>query len=246
MGKINRTNLKILGSLFVIVLLFASIIVTVRYLPQQRSTKPRAATQTVSFSGVSTDGHLYKNDTFYPPTSCTSMPGIDWVGQFAYLSGGNTRYEIERSYVGFAPSAIPDTATINSASLKLKVYTDRTDTDFTLLVLRGNWGGSLSCSDWGVGTIQDGSRGTNSLPSVGSYFDVPVSASGINKTGTTYYELKSNREGTAPCCVDGNPYADELVRFYAGSNSVLDVTYTTPDPPPTADIKANSSDGPVT
>ncbi len=214
-------------SLFLTGFLFGAIVLTQFATQNIRDNRSQAANGSITVTAAS-EGFLQ------------NFLGSCSVGSAATLPTGQQESTAWRSYVSFN-TTLPAGATVTSASLILTENTDSTQTDFTYRIRSADWGTSLDCGDWGgdphSGSIA-GLFSTVSLPSNSQEFTIQISASTINKTGSTRYVLLSDREETNPGFLPpGSP--EEYNQVNRGSRLV--VNYTVPDPsPPTLNFWADS------
>ena len=148
-------------------------------------------------------------------------------------------YQVDRGFVFFDTSPIPDGATITSVSLGLYGQADSSATDFDITITNGQ---PTSPSDPLVGTDfnknnYSGSGGTFNTAgfTTSGYNTITLNSTGqgwINKTGTTKLCLRSSRDisSTTPT---GNEYVSVYASEQTGTSQdpQLTVTYTTPPPP---------------
>jgi len=151
------------------------------------------------YSEASIDGGITRQGQTYPPTSGSAVTTYttEEVGQM----GSTGYYYINRIYVSFDTSLIPDGATVTSANLYMKTTsTDGSVTDFYVKVYGGTqpiYGSSLETGDWGCGTSYQSQWYTSNWQA-NTWISWSISTSQVNKQGRTQFELKSSREGTAP------------------------------------------------
>jgi len=188
---------------------------------------------------------LYSKST-YPPDTSGSCSGTwhRYVGQ----NYASSAYYADREYTVFNTSGIPDNATITGVSLQMKLYTNGTNTDFTIRARYYDWtSGGLGCDDWRSNPGSDtllGTFNTSSLPPEGSDFTMSLNNdsiySWVSKTGGTPFYLTSDREEN-----NAAPSGWEWVLHDEPTSPVLVIDYTIP-PLPTVDIKANGFGGTAT
>jgi len=130
-------------------------------------------------------------------------------------------YQESRMYVSFDTSSIPDTVTIVSACLRVKVASDSSSKDFYIRAYGGTqpiYGSVLDMYDWNAGTALQSSISTSAI-SVGQYKEWAIQPSQIKRGGITQFRL-----GAWPL------YDNSYVGFYtaergAADSPVLVVTY---------------------
>jgi hypothetical protein len=170
------------------------------------------------------DGSLMKHgDTYEEATSAypSGLPSEIWAGQ-EY----DVVYSIYRGYVSFNTSSLQDNVEVINATLRLKTIEDLSATDFVIKVMGGSQplydGYGLDHYDWGCGTDEVASWSSTNYPGDNTYINITIPPDQINKMGRTQFELKSEREGTAPS-------GPEYVRFYASyiseSEPVLEISW---------------------
>lgn len=186
---------------------------------------------TTTFYGSTGDGYSLYNEAAYPPT----VPGVGSNVAVNLLVGqhksGPTYYNQE-SGISFDTSSLSG-ATISSAVLSLYGKTDNSTTNFTVEARVYDFGASWTDVDYRTPAELGSCTLVASLSTVGfsvagynDFTDVALPAN-INKTGTTYLVLASDRfrGGTTPT---GAEYVD----FYSYDQGdpyrpKLTVTYTT-------------------
>jgi hypothetical protein len=141
---------------------------------------------------------------------------------------GPTDFRIYRGYLSFDTSAIPAGNVIESAVLNYYIATDASNEDFNINLYYGTqptWGGTLSYTDWGSGTIGPTLvRGTSGA-SINTKYTVNLPTASINAGGITEYELRSSREGTEPTGVE---FVDIATADNATYKPYLTVTHSLP------------------
>jgi len=192
-----------------------------------------------SFYGDSSDGYLKYIDATYNTAWAASTAEIyadtqstSWIGQRYY----NSAYDVPRHFAYFDTSALPDDATITSATLKLYGWADWSYTDFDITVQNGQPTyphDPLVVGDFDKSYYSsDGGTLNTSSFQVESYNSITLNATGmgwISLTGMTKLCLRSSREiaGTTPTGVE---MVIVYTADYAGTSKdpILEVTYTTP------------------
>ena len=192
---------------------------------------------TATYYSEAADGHIRGLSTSYATARSTSTDTdiastANTVGQT--LAGG-TNYIIFRGFLSFDTSAIPDDATIDSATLGVCADADNSTTDFNVQVYRYAWVETLDGNReanydgayGGSATLEGTLRNTADGWSSGTFYTLAVDTAGINKTGDTKYALVSSRD-----VGNNTPTGSESVNWrsgdYAGTTSdpYLEVTYT--------------------
>jgi hypothetical protein len=175
------------------------------------------------------------------PGTFTLSGANAWVANTVAVQG--YAYRIDRGYVYFDTSAIPDSATIASATLYLYGQADNSTTDFNLNIQSGMPTyphDPLVAADFnttyysGIGCDPYNTSGFT----IAGYNAITLSATGltwISKTGTTKLCLRSDEDVSA-----SPPSGDEYVTVYAAEQAgtandpYLVVNYTTATATPAA------------
>lgn len=173
--------------------------------------------ETQTFNSEATlDGSIIEGDPFYPPEykMVWSSGSEIWVGQDKDTYG----YWIFRGYLSFDTSSIRDYAVIINATLRMKTKEDHSVVDFATRVMGGSqpiYGSSLETTDWGCGTVEAASWPSSQYLGNNLYVNISIPKEHVNTKGRTQFELKSDREGTAPCGVE----LDEYIIFHSAESS---------------------------
>ena len=184
------------------------------------------------------DGYVYGNDSTYATAQSTSTAFdntdvVLLVGQFML----SVFYLINRSFLKFVTSSIPDTATVTQVNLKLACTDDFSDTNFIVEIVEQNW---VSQDPLAAGTREaayDGClsptahvdwRSTNGMAANTLYTSGNLTTTYVSKTGNTYYSLRSDRDKAATA-----PEGDEYIGLTsqegtAAYRPILTVVYTVP------------------
>jgi len=155
-----------------------------------------------TFYGEAEDGFIYGLGAAYATARNTASAAKTTEGSAAIgqvLVGGV--YGVYRSYLSFDTSEIPSGASIVSASLFVAASLNAAACSFTVEAYRFNWDESLGGSD--IETNYDGAYGaTASLEGTlrdtndgwvsGTYYSIPITASGINSGCDTKFALVSS------------------------------------------------------
>ena len=165
-------------------------------------------TDFVSSSG---DGYIYGKETNNYTTARSTSTGFDIsadnhrLGQWKEdlgLSGYD--YWTRRMFLKFDTSSIPDMAIITRVKLRLTAQADSSTTDFDIQIVKQDWSsqdpiasGTREAAYDGclAGTADDNIwRNTSGMSLNTPYESGELDISRINKTGNTYYSLRSSRD----------------------------------------------------
>ena len=162
-----------------------------------------------TYNATSSSAYSYKNNAVYN-TAWTSATDTGRTANSTIIVGqaGGGSYTVYRGALYFDTSAIPDGATITSATLKIACNADASDTDFNITITNGQPTyphDPFVTGDYAKANYADTSGGslTTSGITLDAYKDIAVNATGltwINLTGTTKLLLRSSRDisGTSP------------------------------------------------
>ena len=210
---------KTIICLMIMCSIFASLFPNIAFAETRTSTY---------YSEAARDGYIAKWGRPYPPSQHTDVSTAYNILIGQWREKDTTQpgyiYGIERGYISFDTSSIPNTAIITSVRLKLKTKSDYSVRDFTMEVRGGQqpiYGSSLDAADWGRGTTIVATWTTANYPGNDRYIDLSIPSGQVNVAGRTQFELKSNLEGTSPT-------VDEEVVFYSGDSTgkpYLEVTW---------------------
>jgi len=195
------------------------------------------------FTGLIADGFIEGNNATYTTARDTSTNSGYTNWSYFIVGQSKTYYEtyyVYRSYLVFDTSSIGANI-VGQVNLKMTVRNDySTAADFDVQIVKYNW------SEWESNqtnttyreTAYDGVLvsdaddaiwlNTNGISNDTTYISGNLSTAWINKTGKTYYALRSSRDLAGEV-----PSGDELLRIYSrevttGSyRPVLSVTYAT-------------------
>lgn len=153
----------------------------------------------------------YGSNAAYATARSTSsnVSGGAFIGQ-TYLAG----YAVYRSFIRFDTSGLPDNAVITGAQLQLSVNTDTSVTDFDIEIVKMDWQSPINSYrevnyDGALaGTVDAVWRNTAGIATNTPYLSPPLDISRINRTGWTYYALRSNRDGLGI-----TPTGDESIKL---------------------------------
>ena len=153
---------------------------------------------------TTSDGYIQYDNASYAITrnnaTGTVWDASDSIGVGQGQSGGT--YFIQRAYLFFDTSAIPDGATITGATIYLYGQADNSTNDFDITLLNGMPTyphDPLATGDYAQATygLTAGGTLTTAGWGVGSYNELDLDATGlgwINKTGTSKFMLRSSRD----------------------------------------------------
>jgi len=149
------------------------------------------------------------------------------------------QYTVYRDFLCFDTSTVPSGANITSAILKIYPTVDSSVTDFNVTIQNGqpiHPSIPVVTSDYyqGYYSGDGGSRNTGDGMSVGSYWNIPLSADGlswVNSTSVTKFALRSSRDiaeitpsGNEMITIDSSTYAPILYLTYTYSPAYTYVT----------------------
>ncbi|MBW2991576.1 hypothetical protein KY348_07815 [Candidatus Woesearchaeota archaeon] len=169
---------------------------------------------TETFYGLTSDGQIRSQDDDYSNAltgtgSYFSAIGegtdyhVHYLGQL-YQSDPQRpympRYVIDKFYIAFDTSSIPDHALITEATLSVVGQNDASETDFYIEIYEGTWSPTLTTDDWYAYTDFLGNLVHTSNYLIDEYMSLSVPADSVNIFGKTDYVLRSSREadGIAP------------------------------------------------
>jgi hypothetical protein len=177
----------------------------------------------IGYSGGNSSNYISLSDTTPSATSwgIESYYLSSWSDQSAYdVTFQNityNTYQVDRGYVYFDTSSIPDSVEIASATLYLYGQADNSTTDFNISINSGMPTyptDPLAATDFNKTYYTDGGGSlTTSGFSIAGYNAITLNSTGlgwINKTGTTKFCIRSSRDVAAT-----TPTGDEYVTVYA-------------------------------
>lgn len=193
------------------------------------------------FTGSTADGHISGVNAAWATARATatahSVTGADFSLGWYYAGSGS--YYYYRGFLVFDTSDIGADATITQANLSMVCVANAAITKFDIQIVKYNW------SEWEAAqsnttyreTAYDGClsadadnsiwRNTTGLPANTQYTSGNLSTDWINKTGKTYYGLRSSLDldGTEPT---GNAYIKLASQTHGteGYRPVLTVLYS--------------------
>lgn len=121
------------------------------------------------------------------------------VGQ-AKVSGN---YYVVRGFLRFDTSGIPSYAKVCRANLRLAIKTDSSNTDFDVQILEHDWSAYYPITSGNRDNVFDEClsitdyflwKNTNGLSVDTTYIGETMNAGYVNKTGYTYYSIRSSRD----------------------------------------------------
>jgi len=186
-----------------------------------------------SFVHIGAAGRVYEGASEDPGTFTISS-AQPWAANTIAISPG---YTVDRSFVYFDTSSIPDTADIVSASVFLYGATDSSTTDFDIVLTNGMSTyphDPLAAGDFDITHYSGTGNDTFSTAgfSTAGYNELTLTSTGlgwINVTGTTKLAICSSRDIAAT-----TPTGDEYVTVYTSDQAGTDkdpyisVTYWSP------------------
>lgn len=149
------------------------------------------------------DSHILSNDTNY--TLAANGTGSvldvkDFTGTlfFGQQYDGVSDYYCMEAFLKFDTSSISTNADILDVNLHMYMSTNSSQTDFVVTAFNQSWSSPLLTSDWLTPATMSGMSSIGTLPTSGlgasgTYIDVPIDSSAINRSGDTDIMLVSNR-----------------------------------------------------
>jgi len=221
---------------------------------QETTTVTGTTTTTTSLYALSGDGSMYKNgSTWDIAHDATIAGGASATGTVATVRSGITSaggYSLNRAFLAFDTSSIPDDATITDATINVYVSDKENgddDGDDWITIVEGLQADSstLTTADWddAGNSIDNPEEGIDSADrvdttstSTGGYISMPLNSTGlswISLTDDTQFALREGHDAL------DDPYAGSTAtsnKFlfrtseYAGTTSdpYLSITYTQP------------------
>lgn len=161
---------------------------------------------TLTFSSSNQDGMISRDDdATYAASRNTSTGSVYAAGSANAVVGQlylDSLYYLDRGFLFFDTSAIPDTATIDSAVLSIYVSANYSTTDFNVTIQKGVTAtyphNPLQTSDYYT-ELYTGAGGTRSTSDITAldYFNITLSATGegwISLNGETKLVLRSSND----------------------------------------------------
>ena len=212
---------------------------------------------TVTFYPSAGDGSIYKTSVSWDSAhDATSGTNSSHTASTAYVRSGKSSVgadQIERAFLPFDTSSLPDTATITDAKLKIYVESklnNDNDGDDWVSVVQGSQPSttSLSTADFDLaGSINTPTEGIATTErkditgiTTGQYLIFTLNSTGqgwVSKTGATKLALREGHDVIDSAFTGSNSQFNEL-KFrgseYSGTSSdpILEVTYTGAGGPP--------------
>jgi hypothetical protein len=152
------------------------------------------------FGGHYTDGYVHGFDISYATARSTSYYHYSDYGWLDVGQRVLAKYWVFRPYLKFDTSSIGSGANIDQVYLKLVCINDYSNVDFYVDIVKCDWSASDPVSSGNRETVYDGIlsatkdvtwRNTSGISTGTQYTSPNMDTSWINKTGTTYYGLRS-------------------------------------------------------
>jgi len=182
-------------TVFFLVLLAAATLTTLLHTPEVH-----APSNTRVFTSLTYDGYCTRIASDYETAHNDPTADIcDYTGEYLYMGQGPS--SIDRSYLYFDTSLLPDNVNITSVVLSIYIINDKSDTDFNVTVQSGQPTYPhipLEPSDYYYGyyTGNGGSRNTSEISGTG-YWNITLNSEGrswIRTNGITKLCLRSSRD----------------------------------------------------
>lgn len=224
---------------------------TERYRLESKVSESTTST-TTSFYALSGDGSMYKNgSTWEESHDATSAGGANSTGTVATVRSGATAagaYSLNRAFLAFDTSSIPDDAIITDATVYLYVL-DKEDSDNDgddwITIIEGLQASSstLTTADWvdagdSIDNPTEGINGSDRIDltsvATGAYTSFSLNATGqswISLTGDTQFALREGHDAIDSAYVGSPSTANKLLFYtseYAGEvyDPYIEITYT--------------------
>ena len=176
-----------------------------------------------TFESLNYDGHILSVASSYLDARNSESGTSVWDTNY-FICGGqiynNEKYYIYRGFLFFDTSPIPDTATITSVKLSIKVFSDDSATDFNLTIQNGQPTyphTPLQDSDFYYIRYQgNGGQLDTSTITAGQWYNITFTSEAlnwINKEGITKLCLRSSRDiNSIP------PTGNEAISIYSSES----------------------------
>lgn len=159
------------------------------------------------YAADSGDGYVQGVDGTYNTARGTSS-AFDSTGTVMHC-GQHTGavFVVKRCFVKFDTSAIDDGYTVTSCTMTLTCTDDFSTTNFSPTIVKCDWSGSDPLAAGTRETAYDAAnsatadqawRSTNGMSTGTGYTSPGLDTSRVSKTGSTYFAIRTDREGTEP------------------------------------------------
>jgi hypothetical protein len=157
------------------------------------------------YPGDAADGYIYGLNAAYATARSTSYSflitqNLAAVGQ----SFQSSNYYVNRGFLKFDTSAIPDWANITQVNLKMVCVGDYSTVDFDVQIVKQNWVSQDPITDGNREDAYDNClsgtadsniwQNTSGMSPNTQYASGNLDTTWVNKTGFTYYSLRSSRD----------------------------------------------------
>lgn len=188
------------------------------------------------------DVQVYGNNATYT-TARSTASGIGNSSNTVNTMGQYTGFYVQRFFVKFDTSPLPDDVTVTGATLSLAIGADFSTTDFDIKIHEYDWSASDPIAAGNQEAAFDGClaattgavtwRNTSGIATNTRYDSPALSTARVSLTGFTYYCVISARD------VSGTePTGNEFVHLATGNNATyyprIDVEYSLPTATPTS------------
>ncbi len=152
------------------------------------------------------DGVVRGINTNYATARSTATEQI--TSGYPYLHLGQTllggAYYVMRCFLRFDTSAIPDGETVTQVNLKMVCVADYSATNFSVQIVKQDWSAQDPITDANMEVVYDNClagiiddnlwRNTLGMAINTQYASGNLNCAWVNKTGNTYYSLRSSRD----------------------------------------------------
>ena len=138
----------------------------------------------------------------------------------------DTNYAVQRTFLKFDTSVIPALAVISKANLRMVCKTDDSATDFDVQIIEQDWSASDPLTVGNRDAVYDAClaastsflwRNTNGMSINTQYTGADMTNAYINKLGSTYYSMRSDRDKSNTA-----PTGNEMIALYLNTDATVE------------------------